>query len=63
MHTCAPLIVGLANGAPHMGCEDAGAAVPARVVLRSRRVGGRHAYYDDDTPRRNAHWEAYGVHG
>ena len=36
---------------------------PARVAIPSRRDGGTHLYYDDDTPRHNADFSYRGVSG
>ena len=36
---------------------------PPLVILRSRRPGGEHLYYRDDTPRGNQHWSAFGCEG
>ena len=36
---------------------------PAWADLPSRRKGGHHLYYQDDTPRANAQWAAYGAAG
>ena len=33
------------------------------VAVRSRRPGGQHLYYRDDTPRSNQKWTAFGCSG
>jgi len=36
---------------------------PPLVILKSRRPGGEHFYYRDDTPRGNQKWSAFGCEG